>query len=293
MLLRPRRNRGMEFSETAGVLNLMMVEFAPEWENVHVNLARLDALFQKIWALPACGKPDCGPDESFSPDVIVLPECFSTGFSMNPEAAERMGASPSLGWMLRTAGLYDCAVAGSVPVWDTDARRHNRFFFVTPDGVLGSYDKRHLFMGGEAECFAKGNERVVLEYKGWRICPGVCFDLRFPVWSRNDMNHPYDLYLNVANWPAARRRAAETLIEARAIENVCYAAFCNRSGRDINLEYSGGSAVINHRGRLRSVSAVTDGTNVVYASLDMAEMLRYRASFPVLDSADKFEILLT
>ena len=227
----------------------------------------------------------------FMPDIIVLPEFFSTGFSMNPCVAEYQDLSPSLGWMLRTAALYDCAVAGSIPVIGPDGRRFNRFFFVTPEGVLGQYDKRHLFFGGEDASYTHGTDRVILEYKGWRILPGTCFDLRFPVWMRNDGNDPYDLYINVANWPAARRKAAEVLAAARAIENVCYVAFCNRAGHDPLLAYDGGSSVINHRGRVRSVSSRVMDTDVVYAVLDMAEMLRFRASFPILGLVDRHDLL--
>ena len=301
MLLNNRKNRRQEPSMASGTLNLMMLEFAPEWEAAKANLSRLDAIMERIFSLPSCGYPGAsqgGAAEEgsmaaagFMPDIIVLPEFFSTGFSMNPCVAEYQDLSPSLGWMLRTAALYDCAVAGSIPVIGPDGRRFNRFFFVTPEGVLGQYDKRHLFFGGEDASYTHGTDRVILEYKGWRILLGTCFDLRFPVWMRNDGNDPYDLYINVANWPAARRRAAEVLAAARAIENVCYVAFCNRAGHDPLLAYDGGSSVINHRGRVRSVSSRVMDTDVVYAVLDMAEILRFRASFPILGLVDRHDLL--
>ena len=210
----------------SGTLNLMMLEFAPEWEAAKANLSRLDAIVERIFSLPSCGYPGAGQGGAaeegsmaaagFMPDIIVLPEFFSTGFSMNPCVAEYQDLCPSLGWMLRTAALYDCAVAGSIPVIGPDGRRFNRFFFVTPEGVLGQYDKRHLFFGGEDASYTHGTDRVILEYKGWRILLGTCFDLRFPVWMRNDGNDPYDLYINVANWPAARRKAAEVLADFMA-----------------------------------------------------------------------------
>ena len=301
MLLKKRKNRRQEPSMASATLNLMMLEFAPEWEAAKANLSRLDAIMERIFSLPSCGYPGAsqgGAAEEgsmaaagFMPDIIMLPEFFSTGFSMNPCVAEYQDLSPSLGWMLRTAALYDCAVAGSIPVIGPDGRRFNRFFFVTPEGVLGQYDKRHLFFGGEDASYTHGTDRVILEYKGWRILPGTCFDLRFPVWMRNDGNDPYDLYINVANWPAARRKAAEVLAAARAIENVCYVAFCNRAGHDPLLAYDGGSSVINHRGRVRSVSSRVMDTDVVYAVLDMAEMLRFRASFPILGLVDRHDLL--
>ena len=301
MLLNNRKNRRQEPSMASATLNLMMLEFSPEWEAAKANLSRLDAIMERIFSLPSCGYPGAsqgGAAEEgsmaaagFMPDIIVLPEFFSTGFSMNPCVAEYQDLSPSLGWMLRTAALYDCAVAGSIPVIGPDGRRFNRFFFVTPAGVLGQYDKRHLFFGGEDASYTHGTDRVILEYKGWRILLGTCFDLRFPVWMRNDGNDPYDLYINVANWPAARRKAAEVLAAARAIENVCYVAFCNRAGHDPLLAYDGGSSVINHRGRVRSVSSRVMDTDVVYAVLDMAEMLRFRASFPILGLVDRHDLL--
>lgn len=287
MLLRTRRNIGPVVSPAAGKLRLAMVEFSPEWEKTPENLSRLDAVAEGIFS-GAIASPE--GDGGFLPDILVLPECFSTGFTMNPHAAEIFDSSASLSWMLRTAGLYDCAVAASVPVWEPASARYNRFFFVTPDGVLATYDKRHLFFGGEEEAFTPGTSRTVFQYKGWRIMPGICFDLRFPVWGRNDMEDPYDLYINVANWPAARKKASETLAAARAIENVAYVAFCNRAGRDPLMDYAGGSAVFNHRGRERSFSSAVCGTGVVCAVLDMAEMLRYRASFPVLGKSDAYRL---
>lgn len=288
MLLGRKRAKEAKVRVTSKTLNLALLEFSPEWEMTSMNLSRLDMLVEHLFRY--CYSGDI-PDGSEGgripvPDIMVLPEFFSTGFTMNPQVAERPDSSPSLVWMERTAGLYDCAVAGSIPVVMPDGRRFNRFYFVTPSGVAGQYDKRHLFLGGEDINYVPGTEQTVIEYKGWRIMPGICFDLRFPVWMRNIKGNPYDLYLNVANWPSVRKKVAQVLVEARAIENVCYVAFCNRSGKDMMLEYAGGSAIVNHRGRSRESMLEIDGTNVIYASLDMAEMLRYRASFPILQAAD-------
>lgn len=284
MLISGKRN-DIVLDKTAGLLNIALCEFDPEWENVPANLSRLDAVMDEVFnGSVRDGMP--------APDIVVLPECFSTGFSMNPRIAEIPGHSRTVGWMQRAAGLYDCAIAGSVPVWGRDARRYNRLFFVTPGGISGGYSKRHLFFGGETEAFTPGNSRTTVEYKGWRIMLGICFDLRFPAWCRNDMDNPYDLYINVANWPAARKRAAQSLIEARAIENAAYVAFCNRAGADALQNYAGGSAVMDFRGRPRFSSMRASGTDVIYASLDMAEMLRFRTAFPVLDRMDDFSIKL-
>ncbi len=282
MLLRKRTAKTEAPSDAGGTLALALVEFSADWEqNLH-NLSRLDLLIEHLYR----DLPEKYP--SFYPDVLVLPEFFSTGFTMNPDCAEFPDASPTLSWMTRTAGLYDCAVAGSVPMRLPDGERANRFYFVGQDGIIAQYDKRHLFLGGEDGNYTPGSQRVVFEYKGWRIMPGICFDLRFPVWMRNNPAEPYDLYLNVANWPSARKKVAEVLAEARAIENVCHVAFCNRSGKDVLLEYGGGSVVLNHRGRQKSADLDIDGTLVACASLDKAEMLRYRTSFPMLQSADEF-----
>ena len=244
------------------------------WADPQANMVRNDSIFQS----------DGGSD------LYIFPEMFSTGFCTVPEGIAEPLPSATLGWMKDKASRNNCAIAGSVAVQE-DGKYFNRFYFVHPDGTVDQYDKRHLFFGGEDASYTHGTDRVILEYKGWRILLGTCFDLRFPVWMRNDGNDPYDLYINVANWPAARRKAAEVLAAARAIENVCYVAFCNRAGHDPLLAYDGGSSVINHRGRVRSVSSRVMDTDVVYAVLDMAEMLRFRASFPILGLVDRHNLL--
>lgn len=256
-------------------LNVALVEFSPVWEDPQTNTAALDDVFAGLFS---GGVPS-------APDMVVLPEFFSAGFTMNPDAAEKACASPTLEWMVRTADRYGCAVTGSVPVICPGSARYNRLYFAVPGRPAGVYDKAHLFFGGEQENYIPGNGRKIFEFKGWRILPGVCFDLRFPECIRNSGENPYDIYLNVANWPTARNAAADILLKARSIENVCWSLFCNRTGSDPLLEYSGNSAVIDYRGRSRGKRFNVCGVPVVCGVLEKSPMLRFREGFPVLDLA--------
>lgn len=185
--------------------------------------------------------------EAGSADLIVLPEMFSTGFCTQPRlAAEPLGGE-TLPWMKRIAQKTDCALAGSVAV-EENGNYFNRFYFVKPDGSVSQYDKRHLFTyGGEHKEFTAGDKRVIVEYKGWRILLQICYDLRFPVWSRN--RNDYDLALYTANWPTPRVDAWSVLLRARAIENLCYVAGINRTGTDPNCSYCGKSALLDFKGQ--------------------------------------------
>lgn len=263
-------------------LDVALVEFSPVWEAPEANIAALTDIFYSLFS---------SADISV-PELVLLPEFFAVGFTMNPDMAEPAGCPETLGWMKRMAAEYGCAIAGSVPVAES-GRRFNRMFFVQPSGgpentgdcaevQVDTYDKAHLFFGGEDENYTPGTERKVFCFKGWRILPGICFDLRFPEWARNFRNTPYDIYLNVANWPVARNAAADILLKARSIENVCWSLFCNRTGSDSLLEYSGNSAVVDFRGRSRGKRTDVCGTPVVTARLDRATMGRFRENFPIL-----------
>jgi predicted amidohydrolase len=230
-------------------------------------------------------------DRSPAVDLIVLPEMFTTGFVVAPEgAAERDGAN-TLAWMRSVASRRDCAVAGSVAVvenMDGTDKYFNRFFFVKPDGSVTFYNKRHLFtMGGEREHYTAGDERVVVEWRGWRILLQVCYDLRFPVFARN--RGDYDMVLYVASWPTVRIHPWNTLFRARAIENACYAAGVNRVGDDPFASYSGGTAFVDFRGD--TVAAASDGNmEAVVCEADMEALSAFRAKFPVLNDADRFSL---
>ena len=228
-------------------------------------------------------------------DLILLPETFTSGFSNDAiDQAEDMDG-PTVAWLREQSRRLGAAITGSVQI-RTDEGVFNRLFFATPDGGLQHYDKRHLFRyAKEHERYASGRERLTVEYKGWRICPLVCYDLRFPVYSRNrfDVERPggldYDLLLYVANWPAARAYPWKTLLRARAIENLCFVAGLNRVGTDGNgLDYSGDSAVIDFLGH--PLSEATNEEVVTTTTLPAALLLAHRERFPAMLDADAFAL---
>jgi len=228
-------------------------------------------------------------------DVVLLPETFTSGFSNDATGNAETMDGPTVEWMRAQSRALDAAVCGSVQLRVGDGV-FNRLLWATPDGELRHYDKRHLFRyAREHERYAAGRERLTVEWKGWRICPLVCYDLRFPVYSRNrfDVERPgaldYDLLLYVANWPAARAYPWKTLLRARAIENLCYVAGLNRIGTDGNgLAYAGDSAVIDFLGH--PVSECTDEEVVVTTTLLASELAAHRERFPAMLDGDAFEL---
>lgn len=232
-------------------------------------------------------------------DLVLLPETFTSGFSNDAiDKAETMDG-PTVEWMLAQARALDAVVTGSVQLRVPDvsgAKVFNRMLWAEPDGTLQHYDKRHLFRyAKEHERYAAGRERLVVEWKGWRINPLVCYDLRFPVYARNryDVERPgeldFDLQLYVANWPSARAHAWKTLLRARAIENLCFVAGLNRVGSDGNgLHYSGDSAVIDFLGH--PLSECSDEEVVVTTTLQAAELIAHRERFPAMLDGDWFTL---
>ncbi|MES2858560.1 MAG: amidohydrolase [Pseudomonadota bacterium] len=228
-------------------------------------------------------------------DLVVLPETFTSGFSNDAIGDAETMDGPTVAWIRDQALRLDAAVTGSVQL-RTEAGVFNRMLFATPDGGLAHYDKRHLFRyAKEHERYAAGSERLTLEWRGWRICPQVCYDLRFPVFSRNrfDVERPgqldYDLLLYVANWPAVRAYPWKTLLRARAIENLSYVVGVNRVGADGNgLQYAGDSAVIDFLGA--PVSECTDEELVVTTTLQMAALQAHRERFPAMLDGDRFSL---
>ena len=218
-------------------------------------------------------------------ELYVFPEMFTTGFATIDGATVEESEGPVLEWMQAKARELDAAVAGSVAL-KTGEKCANRLFFVTPEGVAASYDKRHLFYyGGEGTRFEPGQSRVVVEFRGVRFLLLVCYDLRFPVWIRN--RDDYDAILCVANWPDARSLAWNTLLQARAIENQCYVLGCNRVGSDPACSYTGFTKVINPYGQI--VACAPDNQEaVVSAEIDIAFQRSYAKNFPVLENADRF-----
>jgi predicted amidohydrolase len=229
--------------------------------------------------------------------LLVLPEMFTTGFVTDPDHMQLLSDARE-GHRLQTAedvearlrqiaARHDCALAGSVAVEDTEGF-HNRFYFVCPDGTIYAADKRHLFSyGGETRCYRPGRERVVAEYGGLRFLMIVCYDLRFPVWSR--CVDDYDVLLCVANWPAVRQHSWNTLLQARAMENQCYVVGVNRVGEDHICPYNGGTMAVHPYGDPLT-ECPRKVESVISFEPDM-EMLRgYRAKFPSLHDRDRFEI---
>ena len=220
-------------------------------------------------------------------DLIVLPEMFTTGFSMAADSLAETMAGATVGWLREEAAAIGCAITGSLIV-EENGRHYNRLVWATPDGNLAHYDKRHLFrMAREQEHYAAGNRRLVVELKGWRLCPLVCYDLRFPVWSRS--RGDYDVLLYVANWPSRRRAAWSALLRARAIENVCYVVGVNRVGKDGNgASYSGDSVALDFLGQV--LGGDRDGEFVETVVLDRESLATFRRDFPVHLDADDFEL---
>ena len=238
-----------------------------EWANPAVNVRRADEAI------------DCNPGA----DIYVLPEMFSTGFCTNPEGIAENDNSETLQWMKRKAAAIDAAIAGSVAICK-DGKYFNRFYFVKPNGEVTHYDKKHLFTyGGEHKRFTAGDKRVVVEFRGVRILLEICYDLRFPIWSRN--HGDYDMILYVASWPTPRVAAWSALLVARAIENQCYVAGVNRVGTDPACQYCGGSVVIDPYGK--TIASCADNQECeASAEINIEVLEAFRQKFPVLNDAD-------
>jgi predicted amidohydrolase len=223
--------------------------------------------------------------EDISTDILVLPEMFSTGFCMEPEeVADR--DEESLRWLKDTAQRTNTAICGSASVFENE-KFYNRFYFVESGGNYYQYDKRHLFSySGEDQVYSPGNEKVIVKFNEWRILLQICYDLRFPVFSRN--NNDYDAIIYVANWPETRIDAWKTLLKARSIENQCYVFGLNRIGTDgNNLQYPESSYCFFADGSI--VSEVKNDT--VFAELDAEKLKNFRQKFQFLNDRDSFEII--
>lgn len=220
-------------------------------------------------------------------DLIVLPEMFPTGFCTEPEGVAEPHDGPSLQWMRSIALRRDAAVVGSVATCEGE-NYYNRLYFVYPDGHFLKYDKRHLFTyGGEHHHYTHGSERVIAEYKGWRFLLQVCYDLRFPVYARN--RNDYDAAIYIASWPSVRLYAWNTLLRARAIENLSYVIGVNRVGVDPKCSYSGGTLVADYMGVIMG-EASPDKVSTLYMELDMDKLNQFREKFPALNDRDDFEL---
>lgn len=245
------------------------------WEDKQENLRLLHEKLQKLRG---------------TTEIVVLPEMFSTGFSMQSSVLAEASSDRTITSLKQWAAQFQLAICGSYIATD-NGLHYNRAFFITPTGEEYYYDKRHLFrMGRETDHFAAGNQQTIVPYQGWNICLLVCYDLRFPVWSRN-INNEYDLLIYVANWPASRRLAWDTLLRARAIENQCYVCGVNRTGTDnYHLEYNGGSKIYSPLGE-ELVTLPDEKEGVATVALNLHTLNQYREKFPVWKDADDFLLL--
>ncbi len=220
-------------------------------------------------------------------DLVLLPEMFTTGFTMSPSALGERDGAPTLEWMLALARERGAAIGGSIATGE-GGKYYNRFHFVRPDGTYDVYDKRHLFgYAGEDREYTAGAGRVVAEYRGVRILLQICYDLRFPVFSRN--RGDFDMIVYAANWPASRIAVWDTLLRARAIENACYVAGVNRAGADPAAIYDGHTVLLDFKGN-PIASARTAGEEAVAGYIDMTQLAAFREKFPVHRDADRFAL---
>ncbi|MDR1582636.1 MAG: amidohydrolase [Prevotellaceae bacterium] len=220
-------------------------------------------------------------------DIIILPEMFTTGFCISPVNIAEKANTVTLAWLQNLSAEKKSAIAGSIAV-EENGKYYNRFYFVKPDGSYFTYNKRHLFsFAGENKEYTAGNERVIVEYGGFRILLQICYDIRFPVFSRNKGD--YDMIIYVANWPITRIGAWNMLLPARAIENQCYVAGVNRAGSDPAAKYNGGTTLIDFLGK-PVVSARPDKEDAVLGTINIQSLKDFRKKFPALADADNFII---
>jgi omega-amidase len=255
-------------------LKIALVQMAQAWENHAANLAmagrHIDTIREKV-------------------DLIVFPEMFTTGYTMNaPACAQAMDGS-AVHWMHETARRLNTDITGSMIISSGRGGFYNRLVWAKPDGSVQLYDKRHLFrMAGEHEIYSGGSAHITVELKGWRVRPYICYDLRFPVWTRNRKNE-YDIALFVASWPAKRASQWAALLRARAIENLCYVIGVNRTGTDGNsLEYAGGTAAFDCTGNTIFDAGSSECVSIV--TLQSRHLQEYRDTFPAWMDSDAFSI---
>lgn len=255
-------------------LKIALIQSFLHWENIDKNIQHFDLMLDTI---------------EVDTDLILLPEMFTTGFSMNPSNYASESMEKGLKWMINKAKELNCIIGGSLMVYENNSY-YNRLYYIDSNGILVKYDKKHLFtMGHENKSYSSGNTIVELKVKGWKIRPLICYDLRFPVWCRNSTN--YDLLVFHANWPQRRITHWDILLQARAIENQCYVAACNRVGLDANnIEHNGSSQVISPIGEI--IQKSLDNEEIIYQRLSHKLLSETRKNLPFLADKDSFEITL-
>jgi predicted amidohydrolase len=254
-------------------MKIALIQTELSWENPNENKALLQ---EKINAI------------SQYVDLIVLPEMFTSGFTMNPKNVAQTMHGEAIFWLKETAKSKDCAITGSLVI-EENGNYFNRLVFVFPTGEIQTYDKRHLFtLAGEEKVYTAGKDKLIIEYKGFKICPLICYDLRFPVFARNVEN--YDVLIYVANWPKPRVNAWDILLKARAVENMSYVIGVNRVGMDANnLEYIGHSQAVDFLGNYIQEPQEIEGVFIV--ELDKNEMLETRKKLNFLNDGDEFKLV--
>ncbi|MEB8328476.1 nitrilase family protein [Flavobacteriaceae bacterium KMM 6897] len=252
-------------------LKVALIQTTLVWENPQANR---NAFYEKIREI------------SNDVDLVILPEMFPSGFTMTPNHMDHTEGQKTLEWMLEISNQERKALVGSTPFYENGSF-FNRLFFVEPNGTYYQYDKRHTFsLAGESKVYEGGKERLILEYKGFKFCPLICYDLRFPVWARN--TEDYDVLLYVANWPKTRIYAWDTLLAARAIENMAYCIGVNRIGNDDGgYEYTGHSAVYDSLGKTLVFS---EGETILYATLSKEHLDETRGKLKFLQDRDRFSL---
>ena len=260
------------FKPNSNLMKIALFQTKLAWQNPEINRTFIEEYF-------------LNEDEPF--DLFVLPEMFTSGFTMNPSTVAETMEGETMAWLKDLAKKKTCAITGSLVIKE-DENFYNRMVFVFPSGEVQFYNKRHLFtLAGEDKVYTKGTEKVIVNYNNWNICLQICYDLRFPVFARNVEN--YDLLLYVANWPKPRINAWDVLLKARAIENMCYTIGVNRIGEDANkLEYPGHSQAFDYLGN--QMVDCEDELGVFIFELDKSSQNEARAKFNFLNDKDAFEI---
>lgn len=257
-------------------MRVTLIQTALAWHDAEANRRNFDRLLA-----PLAGQTD----------LVVLPEMFTTGFTMAPDSAAEPAGGPTVDWLRSKAASLGAVVTGSIATRD-QGKYFNRLIWMRPDGTHAAYDKRHLFrMAREHEHYSAGARRLIVDLNGWKVCPLVCYDLRFPVWSRNRIggDDGFDLLLYTANWPERRRYAWQTLLKARAIENICYCVGVNRVGKDgADIDYAGDSVVLDFLGQ--PLTPAGQGELVQTVTLDREALQTFRQRFPAHLDADDFDL---
>lgn len=247
-------------------LHIVGLQSEIHWEDIPANRAHFEDQIRRA-------------AHSSTPDIIVIPETFTTGFTMNLESIDDWENGETLAWMQSLSAELGVAIVGSVAFMFNDGKARNRSLFVKPSGQYNYYDKRHLFsFGGESEFFEAGTSRTVVEYEGWKILLQICYDLRFPVFSRNHIDDPYDLVIYTANWPEPRIDAWTTLLKARAMENQAYVIGVSCTGIDGNgVNCPGESMCVDPKG-----TVLSRNQSLIEMTCDKPQLDDFRAKFPVL-----------